>query len=814
MPSEFLRIKPQLPMLGIGIGLRNEICRDILQNAKEIDFLEFVPENYSRNIVSTKWLSGYAEHFPVVPHSVSLSIGSVDPIDFEVLRMEREFARLFDAPWWSDHLCFSGVDGESGHDLFPLIWTEETVKHVARRARRVQEYVEKPFALENIPYYTRAPKGDFDEAEFISRVLEEADCGLLLDLNNLHVNSLNHNFDPFEFLDRIPLERVVQIHMAGHTRFGKRIVDTHGEALAGTVYELFDHTLKRYPHVNSVMIERDQMFPSFDELLNELRKLREIWNKYQTPIQRKETAPVEIESSKAQSAPPKLVAELANLKAALEQTKADQSAEPAVSMEDPEISGDTTAKDLSEYQSTWFAHWKNTKGKAPDKVDEKNFRPRFAKSFAGSKNMDLRAFGIYAWLRESNLSSIMQSIYPATYRLLQDKWTDILERYFYDFNPSFYTLTDCGNGFPDFLSKHYLQFLKTHPFLKELADFELTKWKVARRHEVTALSDEVYLGSADQIKNCRPILNPEAVLREFTFPVHILAERQIALDAETAKQKYYLAFLPHGYSSAEVTLSETAIRLIENAKAGNLSYSQLIAGVLTPEQRQSPGEIAALIELFQRLHEVKIFISCERFRDVPVKAGWEIYYESVKEEAPHSTVTRAIELFETENTKYGQAVDLGCGSGRDTKYLLNSGWKVLAVDSSAESMKQLETVAEEFTNGALTTCLADMTAATLPSADLVNASLSLPFCEPDQFPKLWSNICESLKDGGRFCGHFFGHQDDWATNSKMTFHKREELEDLFSDFVLEYFEEMEGPMPMASGGIKHGHWFEVVARRK
>lgn len=815
MPSEFLKLKAQLPMLGIGIGLRNEICRDILQNEREIDFLEFVPENYSRNIVSTNWLSEYAERFCLVPHSVSLSIGSIDPIDSSILTMEREFARLFDVPWWSDHLCFSGVGGESGHDLFPLIWTEETVKHVSERAKRVQDYVEKPFALENIPYYTRAPKGDFDETEFITRVLEEADCGMLLDLNNLLVNSLNHNFDPFAFLERIPLERVVQIHMAGHTKFGKRIVDTHGAALSDKVYELFDYVLKKHPQINSVMIERDQMFPSFEELLNELRKLREIWNKHQSPIEKNRSA--ESHAGRVELvSPPKLVSEMANLDCLKSST--EEPSREAANCEPDELNTASSPAlkephKLCEYQENWFAHWKNSKGHPPDKVDSKNFRPKYARSFVGSKNMDMRAFSIYAWLRDSNLDALMQAIYPATYRLIQSKWSEILDRYFYDFNPPFYALTDCGDYFPEFLSKHCLQFMKTNPHLRELAEFELTTWKVGRTHEVTDLSDEVYLGNADQIKNCRPVINPEVVIREFFYPVHLMVRHAVALNANTKGKKHHIAFLPHEFSSTEITLSETAASLIEQARPGKLSYSQIIASVLPPEQRQSPNEIAAMIELFQRMHESKIFISCERFRDIPVKTGWEIYYESVKEEEPHSTLMRAIGYFKESGVKTGLAIDLGCGAGRDTKFLLQAGWKVFSVDSSGESLKRLEAL-DESKSGSLTCCLADFVEIELPQADLVNASLSLPFCEPDRFCDLWNNICMSLKFGGRFSGHFFGRNDDWASNSKMTFHDRKELESMFRDFVVEWLEEVEGPMPLASGGVKHGHWFEVVSRKK
>jgi SAM-dependent methyltransferase len=219
-----------------------------------------------------------------------------------------------------------------------------------------------------------------------------------------------------------------------------------------------------------------------------------------------------------------------------------------------------------------------------------------------------------------------------------------------------------------------------------------------------------------------------------------------------------------------------------------------------------------MIELFQRMHETKIFISCQRFRDVQIKTGWEIYYESVKDEEPHTTVMRAISLFKDSGLEAGQAIDLGSGAGRDTKFLLQSGWNVLAVDSSAEALKRLESI-EQVSSSKLTCRLSDFVEAEFPQADLINASLSLPFCEPNRFADLWKNICSSLKRNGRFSGHFFGRNDDWATNSKMTFHTRKDIETIFAEFVIEWIEEVEGPMPLASGGVKHGHWFELVARK-
>ena len=161
------------------------------------------------------------------------------------------------------------------HDLIPLPFSKEAIKHVAKRIKHVQEFVGRPFLLENISFYMQMPGCEMNEAQFLSTVIEEADCGLLLDVNNVYVNSINHNYDPKEFIDSLPLERVVQIHLAGHKQQDKVVIDTHGESIIASVYDLLEYVLSK-TSVNAVMLERDQNFPKFEAIIDELQAIRQI----------------------------------------------------------------------------------------------------------------------------------------------------------------------------------------------------------------------------------------------------------------------------------------------------------------------------------------------------------------------------------------------------------------------------------------------------------------------------------------------------------------------------------------------------------
>ena len=284
MSNGFLGIKKNLPILGVGLGLRRELVEETFNNADLIDWLEFVPENYMGlgGMAKDRLETAFGQ-FPLVSHGINLSIGTTDDLSDTYLRSLKDILDRTKSPWWSDHLCFTSIDGAYMHDLLPLPFTREAVHHVAERVKRVQDFTERPFLLENISFYMNMPGCEMSDAQFLAEVLEEADCGLLLDVNNVYVNSVNHKFDPIEYLNQLPLERTVQMHVAGHKRIGNYIIDTHGAALIEPVYKLYDYVLSKTT-VHGVLLERDQNFPKFSDLLDEIAVLREIAGRSQPQL--------------------------------------------------------------------------------------------------------------------------------------------------------------------------------------------------------------------------------------------------------------------------------------------------------------------------------------------------------------------------------------------------------------------------------------------------------------------------------------------------------------------------------------------------
>ncbi len=279
MATDFLRQKTNLPELGIGLGLRREMYTETFAASSEIDFLEIAPENYmDTGGAPRKRLRAALEKFQIISHGLNLSIGSTDDLNYDYLKCLKKLLDEMNAPWWSDHLCFTSVDQLYIQDLLPLPFNKEAINHVVERIKWVQDFIERPFLLENISFYMYMPACQMKETEFIQEITEKADCGLLLDVNNVIVNSINHNFDAGQYVSELPLERVVQIHVAGHKKIGDYIIDTHGAPVIDPVFELLDLVLKKTPDLKGIMLERDQNFPDFSEILFELKKLREIAN--------------------------------------------------------------------------------------------------------------------------------------------------------------------------------------------------------------------------------------------------------------------------------------------------------------------------------------------------------------------------------------------------------------------------------------------------------------------------------------------------------------------------------------------------------
>ena len=261
-----------IPDLGIGIGLRATHFGEILSRWPKLDWFEVLSENYMDTAGRPAWvLDQVKERYPVVMHGVSLSIGSTDPLDLDYLRKLKALAERTKACWISDHLCWTGVLGRNTHDLLPLPYDEGTLRHVVARVRQVQDVLERPLAIENPSSYVAFASSALSEWEFLARLAEEADCALLLDVNNVYVSAFNHGFDAGAYIDAIPADRVVQYHLAGHTNKGTHILDTHSAPAIDPVWALYARASARTGPV-STLFEWDEAIPSFDEVRAEAEK--------------------------------------------------------------------------------------------------------------------------------------------------------------------------------------------------------------------------------------------------------------------------------------------------------------------------------------------------------------------------------------------------------------------------------------------------------------------------------------------------------------------------------------------------------------
>ncbi len=264
------------PELGYGLGLRTTHYEEIFAGNPKVDWFEAVSENYLvPGGKPLKMLERVRERYPVVLHGVSMSIGSTDPIDTTYLKQLKALAQRIEPAWVSDHLCWTGIEKQNLHDLMPLPYTAEAVRHVANRVAQVQDYLCRQILLENVSSYLTYSSSEMDEWQFIAAIAEEADCQILLDINNIYVSAFNHGFDAHTYLERIPARRVQQFHLAGHDNCGDYIVDTHDAPVIDAVWDLYAAAVRRFGPV-ATMIERDDNIPPLAELVAELDHARAI----------------------------------------------------------------------------------------------------------------------------------------------------------------------------------------------------------------------------------------------------------------------------------------------------------------------------------------------------------------------------------------------------------------------------------------------------------------------------------------------------------------------------------------------------------
>ena len=272
MSTRALPNRWNFPDLGLGVGLRTQHFRHVTTQWPAMDWFEILSENFIDTEGRPLWyLDQIAERYPIAMHGVSLSVGSTDPIDFEFLDKLAALAKRVRAQWLGDHICWTGVAGINGHDLFPVPYTEEGLRHMIARVRTIQDYLGRPLVLENPSTYVTFAASSMPEEEFIARLATESGCGLLLDVNNVYVTCRNHDLDPKAYLEAIPYEHVVQVHLAGHSDNGTHCVDTHDGRVIDEVWELYA-IVQGKTGGRATLLEWDARVPKFEVLQQEVGK--------------------------------------------------------------------------------------------------------------------------------------------------------------------------------------------------------------------------------------------------------------------------------------------------------------------------------------------------------------------------------------------------------------------------------------------------------------------------------------------------------------------------------------------------------------
>lgn len=268
----------KFPNPGLGLGLRSKHFNHILENNPEVEWFEIISENFMDSGGRPKHiLRRIAERYPVVMHGVSLSIGSTDALNIEYLKKLKKLAAEIKPLWISDHLCWTGINGINTHDLLPLPLTEETLKHVCRRIEQLQDFLERPFVFENPSTYLSFKQSTINEWDFLRYMTKETGCGILLDVNNVYVSAFNNDFDAAHYIEQLPHDHIVQMHIAGHRHCGDHIIDTHDNFVSSDVWKLFSLAWQLTGGA-ATLLEWDSEIPEFEVYHSELLKAKDFMN--------------------------------------------------------------------------------------------------------------------------------------------------------------------------------------------------------------------------------------------------------------------------------------------------------------------------------------------------------------------------------------------------------------------------------------------------------------------------------------------------------------------------------------------------------
>lgn len=609
-PSTFSSIKAALPTLGIGLGLRGSLIDSIMAHQEKIDWLEFTPENYFQSATGGQdLLKRIARQFALTSHGVSMSLGSADALAQDYLSHLKHLIEITDSPWFSDHLSFSSVDNHYIHDLFPLPHNIQAAQHVADKILAAQAFVGKPMLIENISAYQKM-EGPLSEAQFLTEVATLADCGILLDLNNLYINSINLKFDPYQYLAEIPLERVVQVHMAGHLQTSKYLVDTHGERVEKNVFALLEHLLTLVD-VKAITLERDQNFTDFKELIFDLDRIRDISNS------RKMLTGNGREKEKEESA--------VSLIAVAEETGLINCAPPGAGVEA-----------LREFEKAFIGNLlERSTGSSPFKVD----RTAISSDDLNSLQLSDNASEIYLMITNSRLEELLQSVYPCTFVALDDS-REKVSAGFYRKHPTIGLSQEVSTkDFAEYLKSDWPEVIMELPYLCELALTEHKK-RFCGRYNIDSNLVDLELDGFEQLSQSQPVLNESLELLTSAYPIPTIVRATESLANLAAEVDFLpwgnaasgisgpyhtVIYRPTGGASAQLlTVPMAAAALIKaaaktrqstDASTSNKHFSclDLIEEAISSLQIAPSAEnLANLIGLVKQLFELGIFAGCKR----------------------------------------------------------------------------------------------------------------------------------------------------------------------------------------------------------
>jgi uncharacterized protein (UPF0276 family) len=541
------------PSQGCGIGLRPPHYPSIVdQWPSEIDWFEAVSENYmDSGGRPLKILEKIRAHYPVALHGTALSIGSVDPLNEKYLERLKRLADHIEPFLVSDHLCWSGVGGENLHDLLPLPFTEEALAHVVARIQRVQEILGRRFVVENISTYVTYRHSTMTEWEFLTQVARRSGCGLLIDINNIYVNSFNHGFNALEYLKNIPAEHVAQIHLAGHTDMGDFLFDTHNADILDSVWGLYRQALQMWGPV-STLIEWDENIPAFEHMAGECRKAREIYRHFE--IAGGDRKIYGLDPSAPKSAAPqddRLVSRPLD----------DRSAPRVHDRSIPLAALQEQFKSRVLPQGAAFI-----KAGSSDGISLREFLNRQGK-VEGQERLTIYAGGYTARTQEA-----LSEVYEAVHHVLGDEKFAALSREFaLRFPPVDYNLSYAGRELPVFLESAPIS--QDFPFLADLAKLEWLIWEAFNAFDEKSLTPADIAGvPLEDWDRAQLVFQPSVHLLRSAWPVLDIWRRRKEAPDEARKN------LPNGPQLVLVgrrgeqarceLLDENQFRLIEGLLEG------------------------------------------------------------------------------------------------------------------------------------------------------------------------------------------------------------------------------------------------------